>query len=53
MSKTQVPIDIGIPEGERKEIAGGLGRLWADTYTPDPRKNRVDAQQPVGVIVSE
>lgn len=33
MSKTQIPVDIGIPEGERKEIAGGLGRLLADTYT--------------------
>lgn len=27
------PINIGIPEGKRKEIAGGLSRLLADTYT--------------------
>ena len=26
-------IDIGIPETDRKEIAGGLSRLLADTYT--------------------
>lgn len=26
-------IDIGIDEGSRKEIAGGLSRLLADTYT--------------------
>lgn len=26
-------IDIGIAENERKEIAGGLSRLLADTYT--------------------
>ena len=26
-------IDIGIPEGERKKIAEGLGRLLADSYT--------------------
>jgi starvation-inducible DNA-binding protein len=27
------PIDIGIPAKERKEIADGLSRLLADTYT--------------------
>jgi len=27
------PIDIGIPESQRKAIAGGLSRLLADTYT--------------------
>ena len=27
------PIDIGIPETQRKAIAGGLSRLLADTYT--------------------
>ena len=26
-------IDIGIPEGQRKAIAGGLSKLLADTYT--------------------
>ena len=26
-------IDIGIPESERREIADGLGRLLADSYT--------------------
>ena len=26
-------IDIGIAEAERKEIAAGLGRLLADSYT--------------------
>ena len=26
-------IDIGIPEADRREIAGGLSRLLADTYT--------------------
>ena len=26
-------IDIGIPEGQRSEIAGGLSRLLADSYT--------------------
>ena len=26
-------IDLGIPEGDRKEIARGLSRLLADTYT--------------------
>ena len=28
-----MPIDIGIDEGARKEIAHGLSRLLADTYT--------------------
>jgi starvation-inducible DNA-binding protein len=28
-----VTIDIGIPEAQRKEIADGLSRLLADTYT--------------------
>lgn len=30
---TQLQIDIGIPESQRKEIATGLSRLLADTYT--------------------
>lgn len=30
---TPSPIDIGIPESQRKEIATGLSRLLADTYT--------------------
>lgn len=30
---TPSPIDIGIPEPQRKEIATGLSRLLADTYT--------------------
>ncbi len=30
---TGVPIDIGIEEGARREIAQGLSRLLADTYT--------------------
>ena len=29
----QTPIDTGIEEGSRKEIAQGLSRLLADTYT--------------------
>jgi len=29
----QLPIDIGIPEATRQEIAHGLSRLMADTYT--------------------
>ncbi len=29
----QMQIDIGIPESQRKEIATGLSRLLADTYT--------------------
>lgn len=28
-----MPINIGIPENDRKEIADGLSRLLADTYT--------------------
>jgi starvation-inducible DNA-binding protein len=28
-----MPIDIGIPDKQRKEIAEGLSRLLADTYT--------------------
>lgn len=28
-----MPIDIGIPEGQRGEIAAGLSRLLADSYT--------------------
>jgi starvation-inducible DNA-binding protein len=28
-----LPIDIGIPEDSRKEIASGLSRLLADTYS--------------------
>src|SRR5438128_3648038 len=31
--KSNVQIDIGIPEGERTKIAAGLSRLLADTYT--------------------
>lgn len=30
---TPSPIDIGIPESQREEIATGLNRLLADTYT--------------------
>ncbi len=30
---TPLPIDIGIPEPQRKEIATGLSQLLADTYT--------------------
>lgn len=30
---TTLPIDIGIPETQRREIATGLSRLLADTYT--------------------
>lgn len=35
MSKpsSQFPIDIGISESQRKEIASGLSRFLADTYT--------------------
>lgn len=32
-TETAQPIDIGIPEHERKQIAEGLCRLLADTYT--------------------
>lgn len=31
--KSNVKIDIGISENDRKAIAGGLNRLLADTYT--------------------
>ncbi len=30
---TSVPIDVGIPENDRKAIAEGLSRFLADTYT--------------------
>jgi starvation-inducible DNA-binding protein len=33
MAKKKLSIDIGIDEKGRKEIADGLGRLLADTYT--------------------
>ena len=33
MAQSTHPIDIGIPEDERKAIAEGLGRVLADTYT--------------------
>jgi starvation-inducible DNA-binding protein len=33
MSKKNTQIDIGIPEKKRKEIAQGLSRLLADSYT--------------------
>jgi len=32
-TQTSVPIDIGIPEANRKEIAKGVSKLLADTYT--------------------
>lgn len=32
-TQNPMPIDIGISEGARKEIAQGLSRLLADTYT--------------------
>ena len=32
-AKTTMPIDIGIEENTRKQIAEGLSRLLADTYT--------------------
>jgi starvation-inducible DNA-binding protein len=32
-ASTQIPIDIGIPEKDRMEIADGLSKLLADTYT--------------------
>ena len=31
--KNSLPLDIGIAEGARQEIANGLARLLADTYT--------------------
>lgn len=33
MTHTEMPIEIGIPEAQRKEIAEGLSRLLADSYT--------------------
>lgn len=33
MEKTAMEINIGIPESSRKQIAGGLARFLADTYT--------------------
>lgn len=33
MTKNSQPIDIGIPEDARHQIADGLGTLLADTYT--------------------
>ena len=33
MEQALSQIDIGIPESQRKEIAAGLSRLLADTYT--------------------
>lgn len=32
-AQTAVPIDIGIPEGERRKIVQGLSNFLADTYT--------------------
>lgn len=32
-SQTAIPIEIGISEKARKEIAGGVSKLMADTYT--------------------
>jgi starvation-inducible DNA-binding protein len=32
-TETAIPIDIGIDEQSRREIAGALSRLLADTYT--------------------
>ena len=32
-NQNSMPIDIGIPENDRKQIAEGLSRLLADTYT--------------------
>ncbi|MBI3309093.1 MAG: DNA starvation/stationary phase protection protein [Candidatus Melainabacteria bacterium] len=32
-TKEMIPVDIGIPEAGRKEIADGLSKLLADTYT--------------------
>src|SRR5437762_11805884 len=33
MQKQMMPVNIGIEEKDRKEIADGLGRLLADTYS--------------------
>ncbi len=32
-TQTSIPVDIGIPETNRKEIAKGVSKLLADTYT--------------------
>lgn len=32
-TQTSIPIDVGIPEKDRKEIVEGLNRFLADTYT--------------------
>ena len=32
-AQTSTPIDIGIPESERRKIAQGVSKLLADTYT--------------------
>ena len=32
-TNTEIPIDIGIDENQRKEIAAGLSKFMADTYT--------------------
>src|SRR3989344_6003014 len=32
-TQTSTPIDIGIPEAERRKIAQGVSKLLADTYT--------------------
>lgn len=32
-TQTSIPVDIGIPEASRKEIAKGVSKLLADTYT--------------------
>src|SRR3989338_4269510 len=32
-TQTSTPIDIGIPESERRKIAQGVSKLLADTYT--------------------
>lgn len=33
MQAKSIPINLGIPEASRKEIAEGLSRLLADTYS--------------------
>ncbi len=33
MSKTSLPIDIGISKDDRKKVADGLSKLLADSYT--------------------
>lgn len=32
-TQTSIPIDVGIPESNRREIVGGLNKFLADTYT--------------------